>query len=575
MKSRLLILLIFSCLVIQAQKQEPEPKKGKSFGEKLGNFTGNLLTAKTDQLGNIAPVITLVSGIYDLRTNTSETKYYPEGTCEGDYAVSVSLFKQEGTGLLNLKGEVLCNGEPMDYIGLGSYLTILPDRVQEPVRIEIKAENGDQASFLITPVSEIEILSVNDDMILPIIDLNEDMIIEYSNPDSSERSTVYAGLLTDIMGVRAVNQFADFPAGHNRVTIPKETFSNLAISGKLNAGNINKGENFLILERQVKTEKSQLDPEQNPGNLPAVTIVAKAYASMPVVVKGRQEEGVITALNFSGKFSEEKIGFEAFKPNAQTGIPFSRGSVFGLASLTLKGRLYHKETHSSTSEWTVGNTRYTQTTTWTTILEFPQLDDIYWDNMLSELYRQVTNLFQERFGISFTDVSVVTGTSQYHTLFTDAEVNSYTRISRTYQGTRRMQPRSLGEVLSNISSAKSSETPLNMMMREAGVDGLLSMDINLDIAADKKNRVVLIPSINFSIIGTDEQKDYRNGTYANGTIRFISGIPFNEEVVGSDPNSLVMVCNENQMITCMDYMLTNLQAKEIELGFDKIWSIGE
>jgi hypothetical protein len=95
--------------------------------------------------------------------------------------------------------------------------------------------------------------------------------------------------------------------------------------------------------------------------LPAVTIIQKSYSTWPVIVKGRQEDGILTQLYFSGAFNDGNIGFEVHKPNAQTGIPLSRASKFGLISLTLKGSLYHKDVKTTSSSWDIGNTRYTQT----------------------------------------------------------------------------------------------------------------------------------------------------------------------------------------------------------------------
>lgn len=577
---RAVLLIVIALLFLQTgysqdPGKEPVKKKGKSIGERIGDMAGNMMTSKADRLDNIAPTISTVSGVYDLRTGTSETKYYPEGTCEGDYAISVSLFKNEGAGLLKLKGDVSCDGEPMEYIGLGSYMKFFPESFTEPKKITIRPEVGEAAELVVKPVPEIEILSINGDKILPILDLDEDITIEFTNPPGSENTTVYVGLMTDIMGVRAVNNFADFPATKNKVTIPKEALSNTEINGKLGAGNFNKGANFLVLERQLKTENSKLGPEQKKAALPSATLISRAYSSWPVILKGKQDEGIITHLNFSGKFSEDKIGFEVYKPNARTGIPFSRGSKFGLASLTLNGRLYHKSVKSSSSSWDVGNTRYTQTTTITTILQFPQLDDEYWDNMLQALYEQVTKLFHDNFNITFVDVEKVTSAPQYETLFTDEPVNTYTKISRTYKDTKRSDPKGLREMFSKLSSNQTTETPMNLLMRTADVDGLLSMNINLDIGADKQKHVILIPSINFTIIGRDEAKNDRNGTYAQGTIQFRNGIPFNEDAVRKDPNSLVRVCNVSQMTVCLAYMLTELQKKEVAMGFDKIWNIGE
>jgi hypothetical protein len=93
------ILLAFSAAA--QEKKEAGPKKTRSLGEKMGDMAGNLLTAKTDQLDNCALTATVVLGVYDLRTRTSETKYYPLGTTEGDYAVSITFFKTAVQGCLN------------------------------------------------------------------------------------------------------------------------------------------------------------------------------------------------------------------------------------------------------------------------------------------------------------------------------------------------------------------------------------------------------------------------------------------------------------------------------------------
>jgi hypothetical protein len=571
MKKSITILLFALSFVSLAQKEKTENKKGKTLGERIGGVAGNLLTAKTDALDNVAVTINIISGIYDMRTQTTETKFFPEGSTEGDYGISVSFFKNGGVGLYKLKGEVLCDGEPMEYLGIGSYMRAYKQPFTEPRKIEIKTESGDQATIFVRPIPEIELVSLNNDKVLPIMDLSEDLTIEYANPPGAEESFVNAGLLTDILGTRTFNYFANFPAKKTTIKVPKESFSHLAYGG---ASQVNKGETFFALERNVKLEKSQLGPENQLGDLPAVTIFAKSYASMPVIVKGKQDEGIITQLSFGGRFNND-IGFEVHKPNAHTGIPFSRGSKFGLASLTVNGNLYKQETKSSSSSWTVGNTRYTQTTITTTTYEFPQLSNAHWDNMLETFYAKLVPVFKDNFSIPFEDVDKITASPNYKTTFPVDEVNTYSKISRTYRNTKRTSPRGLVEFFKTLSSSQSSETPINMLMKELGLDGVVSVELNLDIAANKEKNVVLIPTVNFSVKGMDETKGMRSGTYAEGTIRIGNGVPFNEAMVRADPYSLVKICRLDEIAACLNYMLKNLQVKEIAMGYDKVWSIGE
>ena len=43
----------------------------------------------------------------------------------------------------------------------------------------------------------------------------------------------------------------------------------------------------------------------------------------------------------------------------------------------------------------------------------------------------------------------------------------------------------------------------------------------------------------------------------------------------SNSNYLSEILNIDNIISCMGYMIDNLKKKEIEMGYDKIWSIGE
>ena len=296
-----MLLIVPMTLLAQENKKKFSIKKPNlRIGEKLGNLAGNMMTSKTDNLAETAPVASLISGVYDLQTNTSESKYFPAGTREGNHVVAITFMKQEGVGMYQLKGEVSCDDHPLEYVGLGSYAYTFDKPLTAPRTINIKTETGQEGSFTITPIAEIEILSVNDDPTLPIIDLSEDLKITFTNPDVDDGSTIKVGLLTDVAGARVFNYFADFPAKKGEVTIPHEAFSNLEVSGAMGAGNVNKGNSYLLLERQIVTEKSEMPDYQNVELFPSATIQAKSYATKPVIVKGKQENGVIATLSFSG-----------------------------------------------------------------------------------------------------------------------------------------------------------------------------------------------------------------------------------------------------------------------------------
>lgn len=577
------LLLIFFSFVVTAQDGEKKKFSLKapkfSIGEKIGKLAGNLMTGKTAELEVASVKLNYSCGIYPFEIKTSESKYFPKGTIEGDYIAAVTFFKEGGMGLLQIEGEVLSNGEPMEYVGLGSYIKrydYTPD--QAPV-ISVKTTSGDQASFALNDIASIQILSVNGEATLPILDLSEDIELEYYNPEGSEGTRISVSLVTDVMGARALNHFADFPVtktGLIKVTIPKESLANPEIAGQLNTGQFNKGQNWLILEREQTTAKENYTAKQDPGQLASSEMRAVSYASLPVIVKGKQEEGVISSLRVAAKSEDKTIGYDLYKPNATTGIPFSCASKFGLISFTMSASTYKQESETSESSYTMGGTKYTTTTTRTTTYQFPQLPEGHWDYVMDKIYNDVVAFFQTNYNIEFVPVENVTSTPQYAGLFPDGEKNNDKVVMQNYKGTSRSTPRKLGEILGNISSNQTSDNPQVNMMKAAGdLDGLLSMQLNLQVGANTDGNIVLIPTLRIAISGRDETNNSKLGKYLDGYVVRTTGNAFNGEALIKSPEELLKVCSHEELLMALKSGINTLRLKEVEMGYDKIWSIGE
>ena len=570
-----LILILFITTPSQAQE---ENKTKKTLGERFSTMAGKLMTQKSEGLSGIELNATLVSGLFDMRTEVSETKFYPPGTIEGDYAVSLTFTRFSGIGMVDLQGEITCDGEPLKPVGMGTFIKVFPTPSSTERRISIKAANGDDAEFIIKPIPEIEILNVNGQFAMPTIDLGEDLIIAFTNPPGSENTTVSVGLLSDFMGARTINYFAEVTPKEDVIKIPKESFSEAAIGAKLGGGQFNKGKNFLVLRRQSYLTGSKLGPEQRKGKLSTVALESAAYASWPVIVKGKQvEEEVLTELSFAGRFGPEKIGFEIHKPNALKGIPFSKASKFGLGTLVVDGTTFSMKTEVTNNVldlvdytgWSY--TRYTTFKTETTVLQFPQLPAEHWNQLLEKFYTKLSALFQSKYNITFTDVNQITATKDYQFLFPINEVNDNVKVSRGYLQTRRMNPSKIGQSNTALTTVSNGENTLQRIMKEAGVDGLVNVEIHFRIGADKKKQVVLIPTVRLSIRGMDETLNNKYGIYAEGRLSFTDGVPFNEAALRNDPDVLLKILNVDRMIECIDYMISNLKKRETELGFEEIW----
>lgn len=576
-------MLFIAGITLSLSAQEKKEKRFKvpkmNIGEKIGKLAGNLMTGKADNLAAVSIKNNFICGIYNPEIETSEIKFFKNGLREGDYLVSVTFMKQEGMGMLELEGEVTCEGEPMEYVGLGSYVKQFDLPPANSVEVKVKAANGDEATFNYPTIQSIEFVTVNGETTLPVLDMDEDIELEYYNPPGSEGTKVRLSLVTDVMGARALNHFADFKVdkiGRVKVTIPKEALANPEIAGQLNAGNFNKGENYLILERERLINSGDYGPEQRPGNAASSDITIKSFASFPVIVKGKQDGGLLVSLRVAGQTEDKSIGYDFYKPNATTGIPLSKASKFGLVSFTMSASTYKRESETSTSTSTTGGTQYTTTTTTTTTYQFPQLPDAYWDGVMDNVYTQVSGFLASEYNIEFVGPEVVMSAPQYATLFSDSDANTEKGVQRSYKGTKRVSPQSMGEIFGSISSNQTTDNPTVNMMKEAGdLDGLLSMHLDLVVGANREGNIVLFPTLKVSAYGRNENDNDKQGRYFDGAVVRTTGETFNESLLKSNPAELARVVSTPQLMEVFKIGIKTLRMKEVELGYDKIWSIGE
>ena len=125
--SRLIIdHVIWQCYC--SGRTEKEEKKFKlempkmNLREKIGDMAGNLMTAKTADLSLVAPMVTLVTGMYSKETGTSESNYFPDNMQEGDHLMAITFMKNAGMGMYKILGDVTVEGQETEYPGLGSYM---------------------------------------------------------------------------------------------------------------------------------------------------------------------------------------------------------------------------------------------------------------------------------------------------------------------------------------------------------------------------------------------------------------------------------------------------------------------
>lgn len=148
MKKIIFVLVtLFSLSIAFAQEEKESKFKIKkpnlNIREKIGTFAGNMMTSTTQELDDAVGKPYIISGTYPSEINTSESKLFPKGTIEGDYLVGISFMKGEGMGMYKIEGTVTCEGQELEYLGMGSYMAVFvyAINIQNIIKCANKSQN--------------------------------------------------------------------------------------------------------------------------------------------------------------------------------------------------------------------------------------------------------------------------------------------------------------------------------------------------------------------------------------------------------------------------------------------------
>ncbi len=521
-----------------------------------GKLAANLMTQSTSDLSNSAIVAYYTTNLYPATTKTYEATYDAKLWTEGGNQVSFNVLKRSGVGMYKIDGTVKVNDAVVPNAMAGNYTKLLAAGDREPQRVAIQTSTGKTAAFTMAPTFPVTIKSINGKADGAAVNLNEDMVIELDNPRGSENTMLSVKLIMDVLGVRAFVETIVAKSA-NRIVVPKEAFSNALVTASAGGFvSFNKGPNTVLVERFAKN----LDQIEGVG---AIEKISRAWASKPVTVSG--DAGNKTGIKVEGTYGEgaDKFTYTASKPAAFTGIPFSKGKNFGLASFSIRGTIF-----SSTTK--VSETASTITTT-TTTLAFPQLPDSYWNNLLETMYADFMKTLKSEYKIEMVPFERVTQAKAYAGLEVPSETNTSVKIAKSYKGTKNLIPTTASGILGSVSSTFAHDRPIDRLLREAGVDGLISVTIDFQISTDANGKVVLNPVMSYRFDGPVNGY-FTSTVYGYGSIQG-QGAPFNKDAVEKDPNSLTRVLKKDMLMGAFKKMLHDLQAVEDREGYTRIWAV--
>ena len=100
--------------------------------------------------------------------------------------------------MLKIKGDVKVEGNEAEYVGMGSYGYVFDQPITGDKTITVETKTGDKASYTLSPVPAIEIISINGDSTFPIIDLKTKNIAEFDYEFSNKNDDFFDELPSEI-----------------------------------------------------------------------------------------------------------------------------------------------------------------------------------------------------------------------------------------------------------------------------------------------------------------------------------------------------------------------------------------
>lgn len=525
----------------------------------LGKVVAEGITETTNSLKGIACSVFYTSNLYPKSVKNSTVENMDKVWKEGANAITVTLAKKQGIGAYKLNGSVIVDNEPLPYIFGGAYSKVFEDNLTQKT-IKLSTNSGDETSITINPPKPVNLVSVNGAKEEAEVDLNKDLYLEFDNfknLDKNDRLKV--SFLMDVLGIREFVDIGIFKPS-KMLKIPAFAFKNLSVTASASGvAELKAGKNFIKVER-YNIKKDRI------AGLAASQAVSMSWATMPVNLVGNSMQNMgIEVKGETGTNQENFLKYSFNKPNAFYSKPFSKAKKFALYSLSVKGLL--RDVQSFTSSSTAGGV--TTTTTTTITRQFPQLPDLYWEQLIENSFKDITKILKDM-NIDLIPVQRVTSSKEYGFLEEIDDVNTKYEIVKKYKNTKNLMPTSLFKIFETTSSTFASDRPESRLIDELGVDGLIG--ISIDLAVDRKSDLIkLVPRLTIRVMGGANGYSVGPVVYTNGYVTG-AGTSFSESEF-SNINALNRITRKDDMMKLLSKGLKDLIKKEKDMGYDAIWSL--
>lgn len=532
-----------------------------SISKVTGTLVGKMMTQKTATLSTTALQVYFQRNVYPKATGEISTTYFDDWR-EGENMVYINFLKREGVGFYTIDGTVNIDGEDVPHLANGFYGKWIDKNDTSPKRVKVTTSTGESAEFTVAPPPPISIKSVNGSREGAVVDVTKDLVLELESPNTTQDTEFKISLLGTVMGIRTFMDFGVFKY-KDKITIPADMWKNSGSSMPPGSG-----------ENWIKIERFEVSPKSVAG-VGASQAIGSSVDCFPVTVKGEIDKTIFGTVAKDGirvsddvKSKTGTMHYEFSKPNAFLGRPFSSGKKFAVASFTVRAtKLQQSRTKTNTSQ--VGSMNVTTTTT--TTRTFPVLPDAYWEDLVDELYRDFESVLKRNHNISLIPVEKVISAPSYDDLEPISDNVSVVEVEKSYKNTKNLIPTTLSAIIDNISTTFASDRIDARLLRELGVDGLISVTIDLEMPWEE---FTLTPRMSIRISGEP------NGYIAGPTI-FLqglvtgNGIPLEKAKMNAEHIMEVLpsIIRKDELMSALDTGLKQVHNAEMGKGYEELWSL--
>ncbi len=192
--------------------------------------------------------------------------------------------------------------------------------------------------------------------------------------------------------------------------------------------------------------------------------------------------------------------------------------------------------------------------------------------MLESLHDDISKLLRQRYDIRLIPVEQVVASPEYAKLEEIEDENTQVEISRSDRGTKNLIPTSLSAMVANVSSTFAADRPDARLMSDLGVDGLISVTLDLDVPTDTE-QITLRPMLSLRVVGPPNGYMIGPTIYTEGLVGSKAGVPISDADLNSVEDLMGSIVRQEELMDALSRALDQLEEQEAELGYDVLWAL--